>query len=70
MRGDERGGVIGQDNLRLIVVEHIRKRGGHEEDTPCVLGAIVLFTVVFSMVNLVVDIIYAFVDPRIKAQYK
>ena len=40
------------------------------KDTPCVLGAIVLFTVVFSMVNLVVDIIYAFVDPRIKAQYK
>ena len=40
------------------------------KDTPCVLGSIVLFTVVFSVVNLVVDIIYAFVDPRIKAQYK
>lgn len=40
------------------------------KDTPCVLGAIVLFTVVFSMVNLLVDIIYAFVDPRIKAQYQ
>lgn len=40
------------------------------KDTPCVLGAIVLFTVVFSVVNLAVDIIYAFVDPRIKAQYK
>lgn len=40
------------------------------KDTPCVLGAIVLFTVVFSVVNLIVDIIYAFVDPRIKAQYQ
>ena len=40
------------------------------KDTPCVLGSIVLFTVVFSVVNLAVDIIYAFVDPRIKAQYK
>ena len=40
------------------------------KDTPCVLGAIVLFTVVFSIVNLLVDIIYAFVDPRIKAQYQ
>ena len=40
------------------------------KDTPCVLGPIVLFTVVFSIVNLIVDIIYAFVDPRIKAQYK
>ena len=40
------------------------------KDTPCVLGSIVVFTVVFSVVNLIVDIIYAFVDPRIKAQYK
>ena len=40
------------------------------KDTPCVLGAIVMFTVVFSMVNLLVDIIYAFVDPRIRAQYQ
>lgn len=40
------------------------------KDTPCVLGSIVLFTVVFSIVNLIVDIIYAFVDPRINAQYK
>lgn len=40
------------------------------KDTPCVLGAIVLFTVVFSMVNLAVDIIYAYVDPRVKTQYQ
>lgn len=40
------------------------------KDTPCVLGAIVMFTVVFSMVNLLVDIVYAFVDPRIRAQYQ
>lgn len=40
------------------------------KDTPCVLGAIVMFTVVFSVVNLLVDIIYAFVDPRIRAQYQ
>ena len=25
---------------------------------------------VFSIVNLLVDILYAFIDPRIKAQYK
>ena len=40
------------------------------KDTPCVLGAIVMFTIVFSVVNLLIDIIYAFVDPRIKAQYQ
>ena len=40
------------------------------QDTPCVLGAIVMFTIVFSIVNLIVDIMYAFIDPRIKAQYR
>ena len=40
------------------------------KDTPCVLGGIVMFTVVFSVVNLLVDIVYAFIDPRIKAQYQ
>ena len=29
-----------------------------------------MFTIVFSIVNLIVDITYAFIDPRIKAQYK
>jgi len=40
------------------------------KDTPSVLGVIVIFTIIFALVNLLVDIIYAFVDPRIKAQYK
>ncbi len=38
-------------------------------DIPMVLGCIIVFTVAFSIVNLIVDILYAFVDPRIKAQY-
>lgn len=40
------------------------------KDTPAVLGVIVVMTVIFALVNLLVDIIYAFVDPRIKAQYQ
>lgn len=39
------------------------------KDTPCVLGAIALFTISFSIVNLLVDILYAYIDPRIKSQY-
>jgi len=38
-------------------------------DFPMVLGCMVLFTLVFSIVNLVVDLAYAYVDPRIRAQY-
>ena len=40
------------------------------KDTPAVLGSVVTLAVLFSLVNLVVDILYSFLDPRIKAQYK
>ena len=38
-------------------------------DYPMVLGCLVLYTVCFSLINLLIDIAYAFVDPRIKARY-
>lgn len=38
-------------------------------DTPAVMGSIIVFCVAFSFVNLLVDLIYGFVDPRIKAEY-
>ena len=37
-------------------------------DFPVVMAGVVLFAFVFVMVNLVVDILYAFVDPRIRYQ--
>ncbi|WP_434309393.1 ABC transporter permease [Hominifimenecus sp. rT4P-3] len=38
-------------------------------DYPAVRGGVLFIAIVFSLVNLCVDIIYAFVDPRIKSQY-
>ena len=38
-------------------------------DTNMVTGCLILSCMFVSIVNLVVDLIYAFVDPRIKAQY-
>lgn len=38
-------------------------------DTNAVLGCVVTLTIVFTIVNLAVDIIYALIDPRIKSQY-
>jgi len=38
-------------------------------DLNVVLGTCLLLAVTFSFVNLLVDILYAFLDPRIKAQY-
>ena len=37
-------------------------------DFPIVMAGVVLFAFIFVMVNLVVDILYAFVDPRIRYQ--
>ena len=40
------------------------------KDTPMVLGCIIVFSICFSIVNLLVDILYAYIDPRIKSQYQ
>ena len=40
------------------------------KDTPTVLGCVIIFSICFSIVNLVVDILYAYIDPRIKSKYK
>ncbi|WP_321329751.1 nickel ABC transporter permease [uncultured Ilyobacter sp.] len=48
-----------------LMVEAIRQK-----DTPTVLAAVVFLAAAFSIVNLMVDLIYAYVDPRMKSQYK
>ena len=39
------------------------------KDTPVVLGTMVFIALLSSLINLLTDIIYAFVDPRVKSQY-
>ena len=40
------------------------------KDTPVVMAAIMIVTIAYILVNLLVDIIYAYIDPRIKSQYE
>ena len=47
-----------------LLVESINKR-----DTPCVLGCLVLMALCVAVSNLLVDLLYAYIDPRIKEQY-
>ena len=49
---------------RLIIDSLTRK------DLPMVMGCIILTTIVICITNLLIDIQYAYVDPRIKAQYR
>jgi peptide/nickel transport system permease protein len=56
--------LFGLPGLGTYVVMGIRQK-----DIPAVTGGIMILAVIFSFVILLVDISYAFVDPRIKAKY-
>lgn len=47
-----------------LMVDSIKMR-----DAPMVLGCVLFVAVTFSLVNLIVDLLYTFVDPRIKTKY-
>lgn len=55
--------VFSWPGMGRYLVQSIQSR-----DTPAVLGCIVVFTVCFSLVNLLVDILYGIVDPRINSR--
>ena len=57
--------VFSINGLGTLLITAIRMK-----DTPTVMAAIMFVTLAYSLVNLVVDIIYAFIDPRIKSQYE
>ena len=57
--------VFSIPGLGRLMVDSINGR-----DFPVVQGGVLLIAVTFSIVNLFVDILYAFIDPRIKSQYR
>jgi len=56
--------VFAWPGVGRLVVDAIDQR-----DIPTVTGALVMTTMLVTIVNLMIDIVYAFVDPRIKAKY-
>jgi len=57
--------VFSWPGVGRLIMDSISKR-----DIPMVTGSLILTTMLVAFLLLVVDIIYAFVDPRIKAQYQ
>lgn len=57
--------VFSWPGVGRLMIDSIRAK-----DTPMVLGCIIVFATVFSIVNLIIDILYGYIDPRIKAEYK
>lgn len=56
--------VFSVPGVGRLMVEAIKTR-----DYPLVQGGVLYMAIVFSLMNLAVDLIYAYIDPRIKAQY-
>ncbi len=56
--------VFSIPGLGTLIVTGIRQR-----DKPIVLASILFLALMFSVIMLIVDLLYAFVDPRIKAKY-
>lgn len=56
--------VFGMPGLGNIIVTAIKMK-----DIPIVMACVVFLSVTFMLIMLVVDLLYAFIDPRIKAQY-
>ena len=57
--------VFGMKGLGTLLLTAIRTK-----DVPLVMGSVLFMSLAFSIVTLLVDISYGYIDPRIKAQYK
>lgn len=57
--------VFGMSGIGNLLISSIRSK-----DVPSVMACTMLLAILFSLINLIVDVIYAYVDPRIKAQYQ
>lgn len=56
--------VFAISGLGKLIIDSISSR-----DNPVVQGGVLLLALSFSLCNLLVDILYGFIDPRIKSQY-
>lgn len=57
--------VFSIPGIGMLMITSIKAR-----DYPMIQGAVVVIAIIFSILNLVVDIIYTFVDPRLKTIYQ
>ena len=56
--------VFGCNGLGTFIIDSVKRK-----DIPAVTGGTVFLAIIFSLILLLVDILYAVVDPRIRARY-
>lgn len=57
--------LFGMSGVGQIMVKAIRMK-----DMPIIMASVTLLAAIFCILNLIVDLLYAYIDPRIKAMYK
>jgi len=63
------GSVIIEQVFAWPGVGRMAVEGLGQRDVPTVLGTVILTSTFYVLIQIVVDIVYAFVDPRIKSRY-
>ncbi len=56
--------VFAMPGMGTLIISSVRSK-----DTPLVIAAVLVVAVFAGIINLIVDILYAYVDPRIKSRY-
>lgn len=64
------GAVVNETVFSLPGIGTLMINSINKKDEPVVMGCLITFAIAFSLVNLFVDILYAYIDPRIKSQYR
>lgn len=64
------GAIIAESVFTIPGVGRLMIGAINQRDLPIVQGGVLYIALMYSLVNLVVDILYSFADPRIKSQYR
>ncbi len=64
------GAIIAETVFSMPGMGTLMTTAIRQKDVPTVMGATLFLAALFSIVVLIVDILYAFIDPRIKAKYR
>ena len=63
------GSVIIENIFGISGIGQMMTNALRQKDVPAILGSIIISTCIITVVNLLTDIAYAFIDPRIKSLY-
>ncbi|MCI7097517.1 MAG: ABC transporter permease, partial [Lachnospiraceae bacterium] len=64
------GAIIAETVFAMPGMGTLMTTAIRQKDIPVVMGCTLFLAVLFSLVILIVDILYAWIDPRIKAKYE